>query len=302
MKRLALALCLSLALAGCGTQEDPAAAAAPKAATVAPKPSGPVEQIETQLAALRNNDLAALMKASIPKDKLAEMRADYEQTRAEPITEEDRKQFDESIGKLLAEGGVDQMMTELEPKLAEMKPQLPMIVGMGVMMAQQGVQQSTELSEAQKAQMGQMLTGLQTWAMQTDFADPARLRRALEAMKDGLAQSGIQRIEDLNARDFEQMLSQFGPVVGGVKGALSAYDLDVNAMLASIKPTLIAMEGDLARLKIDYTMFGTPLSLETELTRKDGYWYSKEALSQLERETAGEPAAESEPEDAATSE
>lgn len=300
MKRLALALCLSLALVGCGQQEDPAAA--PKAASVAPAPSGPVEQVEAQLAALRNNDLAGLMKAMVPQAQFAEMRADYEQTRAEAITEEDRKQFDESIGKLIAEGGVDRMMAELEPKLVEMKPQLPMVIGMGMMMAQQSLQESTELSEAQKAQMSQMMTGLQTWAMQTDFADPARLRRALEALKAGIEQSGVQRIEDLNALSFEQMLSQFGPVLGGVKGALSAYDLDVNAMLASVKPSLITMEGDVARLKIDYTMFGTPLSLETELTRKDGHWYSKEALAKLERDSAGDPAEEGEQEAASASE
>lgn len=281
MKRLALALCLSLALAGCGQQEDPAAAA-PKAAAVAPKPSGPVEQIEQQLAALRNNDLGALFSAMVPKDKLAEMRAGYEEARAEAITEEDRKQFDEGFGKLLADGGVDSMMAELEPKLAEMKPQLPMIVGMGVMMAQQGVQQSTELTDTQKAQMNQMLTGLQSWAMQTDFADPARLRSALEALKGGIEQSGIKRIEDLKALDFEQMLSKAGPALGGVKGALAAYDLDINAMLASVKPSLVSMEGDIAKVKIDYTMFGTPLSMETELTRQDGFWYSKDALAQLE--------------------
>jgi hypothetical protein len=163
-----------------------------------------------------------------------------------------------------------------------MKPQLPMIVGMGVMMAQQSVQQSTELTEVQKTQMGQMLTGLQSWAMQTDFADPARLRRALEALKAGIEQSGVTSVDALKALEYEQMLSKAGPVLGGVKNALAAYDLDINAMLASVKPTLISMEGDLAKLKIDYTMFGTPLSMETELTRKDGYWYSKDALAQLE--------------------
>lgn len=283
MKRVALALCLSLALAACGKQEDTAASVAtPKAATVAPQPSGPVEQLEQQLSALRNNDLAALLNSALPKDKLAEMRSDFEKARAEAITDEDRKQFDESIGKLIAAGGVDSMMAELEPKLAEMKPQLPMIVGMGVMMAQQGVQQSTDLNDTQKAQMSQMLTGLQSWAMQTDFADPARLRRALEALKAGVEQSGIKTIEDLNALGFEQMLSKAGPVMGGVKGALSAYDLDINAMLASVKPSLVSMEGDVAKLKIDYTMFGTPLSMETELTRQDGYWYSKDALAKLE--------------------
>lgn len=33
------------------------------------------------------------------------------------------------VGKLLADGGVDQLMAEFEPKLAEMKAQLPRISG-----------------------------------------------------------------------------------------------------------------------------------------------------------------------------
>lgn len=286
MKRLALALCLSLALFGCGKEEAPAEAA--KVASVAPQPTGPVQQIEQTLAALRDNDVNALMTTAVPKDQLAEMRSEYEKARAEAITDEDRKQFDESVGKLLADGGVDSMMAEFEPKLAEMKAQLPMMVGMGMMMLQQGVQESTELDDAQKAQMNQMLTGLQSWAMSTDFADPARLRQALEALKAGVEQSGIKTVDDLNALSYEQMLTKAGPVLGGVKGALSAYGLDFNAVLASVKPSLISQEGDVAKVKIDYTLFNTPLSMETELTQKDGFWYSKDALAQLEAEDTAE--------------
>jgi hypothetical protein len=289
MKRLALALCLSLALFGCGKEEAPAAAA--KVAAAAPQPTGPVQQIEQSLAALRDNDVGALIAAAVPKDQLAEMRAEYDKARAEPITDEDRKQFDDSVGKLLSDGGVDSMMAEFEPKLAEMKAQMPMLIGMGMMVMQQGVQESTELSEAQKAQMGQMLTGLQQWAMGTDFADPARLRQALEALKAGVAESGIKSVDDLNALSYEQMLAKAGPVLGGVKSALSAYGLDVNAVLASVKPSLISMEGDAAKVKIDYTLFNTPLSMETELTRKDGFWYSKDALAQLEAEKNGDTGA-----------
>lgn len=285
MKRLALALCLSLALFGCGKEEAPADAA--KVAAAAPQPNGPVQQIEQSLAALRNNDLRALMGIALPKEQLAELRAEYEKARAEAITEEDRKQFEDSVGKLLADGGIDSMMAELEPKLAEMKAQLPMIIGIGMMAMQQGVQASTEFSEAQKAQMGQMLSGLQSWAMSTDFADPARLRQALEALKAGVEQSGIRSVDDLNALNYEQMLAKAGPVLGGVKGALSAYGLDVNAVLASVKPSLVSQEGDVARVKIDYTLFNTPLSMETELTRKDGFWYSKDALAQLEAQKNG---------------
>jgi hypothetical protein len=124
--------------------------------------------------------------------------------------------------------------------------------------------------------------------MGTDFADPARLRTALGALKAGVEESGIKSVDDLNALSFEQMLAKSGPVLGGVKGALSAYGLDVNAVLATVKPSLVSMEGDVAKLKVDYTLFGTPLSMDTELTRKDGFWYSKDALAQLEAESTAE--------------
>ncbi len=281
-----IALSLSAALlAGCGEKETTATApAAPVAEKAVVADAASV--MNEQIAAFKANNLKAMLEATLPAKDLEEMKAEWEKKRAEPITEEDKKQFADSWGKITAADGVDQIMKELEPQLAEMKPQMAGMMAMMQGMATMSIQQSTEFTDAQKAQATQFMNGLGGWLTKTDFTDPALTRSALTALAESLRATGVTTLEEINAKSFDEVLVLAGQVLGGVKGALGAYGLSLDDIAASMKATQVSVAGDIAKLKVDYSLFGTPLSFESEMKQQDGRWYSKDMLEQVEKVAA----------------
>ena len=81
----------------------------------------PAEQIRDLARLLRSNDLAGLIQATVPPSNYQEIRQAYELHRMQPITEKDRAEFAEGLGKLNAPDAVDRLMIEIEPKLVEPK-------------------------------------------------------------------------------------------------------------------------------------------------------------------------------------
>jgi hypothetical protein len=287
-----IALSLSAALlAGCGEDKATTPVAAPEKAAPAAPAADAASVMNEQIAAFKANDLKAMLMAAVPAKDIEEMKAEWDKKRAEPISEEESKEFADSWGKIIAADGVDQMMAEIEPKLAEMKPQMAGLMAMVQGMATMSIQQSTELTDAQKTQMTQFMTGLNSWMMKTDFTDPALARSALTALADGLRATGVTSLDQLNQKSFDDLLVLGGQVMGGVKGALGAYGLSLDEIAGSMKATQISTEGDLAKLKVEYSLFGSPLSFESEMKKQDGRWYSKDMLEQVEKVAAedGEP-------------
>lgn len=278
---IALALASAL-LVGCGKDETaqttaPAEKAAMQATATA------ASALQSQVKAFRNNDLKALVTAVLPPAELARIRADWDKQRAEPITDEDRAEFAESWGKLTAPDGVDKIMAEVEPQLAEMKPQLAGMIAMGQGMATMSIAQSTDLTEPQKAQATAFMNGLSGWLGKTDFADAALLRKALTALADGMRATGITKLDDIQGLSFDQMLDKAGPAVGGVKNALGVYGFSMDAMADSVKTEVISESGDVAKIKVSYALFDSPMSFESEMKKVDGQWYGKDMLEQIEK-------------------
>jgi hypothetical protein len=54
---------------------------------------------------------------------------------------------------------------------------------------------------------------------------------------------------------------------------------------------VLSNDGKTARVKVDYTLLDTPLSMETEMVAIDGRWYGKEAIEQVEKDRAEAAAA-----------
>jgi hypothetical protein len=161
---------------------------------------------------------------------------------------------------------------------------------MGQGMATMSIQQSTELSDQQKTQATQFMNGLSGWLGKTDFADPALMRTALTALAEGLRATGITKLDDIKALSFDEMLVKAGPAVGGVKNALAAYGFSLDAIADSVKTEVVSETGDVAKLKVTYALFDSPLSFESEMKKVDGKWYGKDMLEQIEKSKAEEAA------------
>ena len=300
---VAVALASAL-LVGCGKDEaTQTAAPAEKAAMQAVAPAATAATaMDAQIKAFRSNDLKALLEAALPAAEIERMRSEWDKNRAEPITEEDRAEFADSWGKITAADGVDKIMAEMEPQLAQLKPQLAGMIAMGQGMATMTIAESTDLTDAQKAQATAFMNGLSGWLTKTDFADAALMRKSLTALADGLRATGITKLDDIKALSFDEMLAKFGPAVGGIKNALAAYGFSLDAIADSVKTEVVSETGDSAKLKVSYALFDAPMSFESEMQKVDGKWYGKDMLAQLEKAKTEEAAQVAEGDDAADAE
>lgn len=284
---IAVALATAL-LAGCGKDEATPTAGAPaeKAAMQALAPVTAASTVDAQVKAFRNNDLKALLEAALPAAEIERMRSEWDKNRQQDISEEERAEFAENWGKLTAPDGVDKIMAEIEPQLAQMKPQMAGMIAMVQGGAQMSIAQSTDLTEAQKAQATAFVQGLSGWLNKTDFTDPALMRSSLTALADGMRATGITRLDDLKALSFDQALEKGGIALGGLKNAFAAYGFSLDAIADSVKTEVVSEAGDNAKLKVSYALFDSPMSFESEMTRVDGKWYGKDMLASLEKAKA----------------
>ncbi len=289
---IALALAGAL-LAGCDKKEEAPVAGEPgKTAVVVPVNAGAAEAVQAQIQAFANNDFKTLLNSALPPKEIERMRTEWDEQRKEPITEEQRKEFAESWGKITAPDGVETIMKDLEPQMLELKPQLPGMIAMVQGMGTMSIQQSTELTPEQKVQATQFMNGLGGWLSKTDFSDPALMRTALNALAEGLRATGIKSLDELNALTFDQALEKAGPAFQGVKNALAAYGFSLDQMAKSVKTELLSETGDTAKIKVTYSLFDAPQTFESELKKVDGRWYGKDVLEQVEKAAAEKLAAD----------
>ena len=283
-----IALIAALAAAGFGCDQQPAATApAVSAPPAAAATATPEASVTVAVKALRDNNLAALFAASLPPGEYAKFKADWNKDmNSEPVTEEDRKQFTETMTKLTAPGAEDKMFAEIKPQLDEFdkqQAQLPMMIAMGQGFAQSAIQQNKDLSDAQKQQVSQLLDATAKWAQTTKFTDAALVKSAIAVVCKTARDLNLKSVDEARALSYEQGMQKAGIVLGGVKQVLAVYGLNMDKALDSVKVQTVGATGDTAKVKISYTAFDTPFSTESDLVRVDGRWYGKDAIEKWKK-------------------
>jgi hypothetical protein len=286
--RLLSALLLFLLLAACGKDNG--------AAAVAASTTSPDAAVMASVKLLKAGDFNALAQAALPP-------ADYQQLQKKwsekgfgdkDITDEDRQKFNEQMAKLTAPGAEDAMFKEMQPSLAEFnskyKAQLPMYVGMGQTMAGTAIDQSKTLDAAQKQQAKDVLAALAQWVQTTDWADQDKARQAIAVVCDTARKLDLKTLDQASALSFEQAMQKYGQVWAAARKIFALYGFDVDATLDSINAKTVSNDGTHAVVATSYTLFGKPMTSQTQLVQRDGRWYNKNMLESFEKDLA-EPAA-----------
>jgi hypothetical protein len=290
LRILSLAV-MSLVCAGSINAASVSSARSVQQAVVALAPS-PAVQFNQTVQMLRNNDLLGLMKTTMSATDYQKTVADYEADRKKPITADDRKKFAEGMGKLTGQNAVNDFMKEMEPKLAEMKPQLAGMIPMFSGMALMGVQNNKDITPVEKTQMTTLINNATAWAQKTDFTDPAKLRHAMTILSNAVKGVGINSPEQVKALSFEQLMAKMGPVMGATKQAVAVYGLSMDDTLNSLKIKSVTQNGNTAKLKISYSLFGAVSESDMEMVLMDGRWVNKSVAEKVKE--AAKPAEKSE--------
>jgi hypothetical protein len=281
--------------AGCNNPPPPQNAAAPAAAPApAAVANAPEATILASVKALRANDVAALLANALPPAELAKFKADFTRDmNKDPVTDEDRRKFSEEMAKLTAPGAEDKLFAEVEPSLKQFEQQsaqqMPMLIAMGQGFVQSTVQQSKELDEQQKQQTLALVDATAKWAQTAKFTDAALAKQAIGVVCNTARALNLKTIDEARALNYDQAMQKAGVILGGVKQVLALYGLSMDNALDSVKAQTVSTTGDAAKVKVTYTAFGQPFTTESDLTKVDGKWYSKQAVehwNKAQHETA----------------
>ncbi len=295
LKRVALLAVLATAgVVGC-SQQNPSSPAAVAVAT-----STPEGTINASVKALRDNNVGALFEITLPQSEVAKMKADWtKEMNKDPVTDEDRKQFADTMTKLTAPDAEAKLYAQIEPQLkdfdAKSAQQIPMMVAMGRGFAQSSIQQSKELTDAQKQQATQLLDAVAAWAQTTKFTDPTLVKNAIAAMCKTARDLNLKTIDEARALTYDQGMQKAGIILGGVKQILLVYGLNADKSLDSVKVDPAVVTGDTAKVKVSYTAFDQPFSTDSDLVKVDNKWYSKQAIDQWNKRQQEQAAVATQP-------
>lgn len=289
MKRfaaLALASFTALALVAC--QKDEPAGTTPKAAAAAT--ANPADAITATAQKLKSNDVLGVIQLSVPPQYFDKMKAEWKaELNKEPITEEDRLEFQAMMAKLTAADAEAALMAEAEPELAkfetEMAAQMPLMVGMGQGFVMQAIQSNETMTAAQKKQAGDVVGAVAAWLQGVQFADRALAKQAIGHAVSAAREINLKTLDEARALEFEAAMQKAGIAFKGVKDVLAVYGLELDKAFDSVKASVVSETGDAAVVKVDYMVFNQPLSFESPMVRIDGRWYGKDTVEQLEKGT-----------------
>lgn len=290
-----VAFLAALAAAGLGcSQQNSSAPTTP--AAVAAATSSPDGTITAAVKAVRENNIGALFEITLPAPELAKMKADWsKEMNKDPVTDEDRKQFADTMTKLTAPDAEAKLYTQIEPQLKEFDAksaqQMPMMIAMGRGFAQSAIAQSKDLTDPQKQQAQQLLDAVGNWAQTTKFTDPTLVKGAIAAICKTARDLNLKTIDEARALTYDQGMQKAGIIVGGVKQVLLAYGLNVDKALDSVKVGTPVVTGDTATVKVSYVAFDQPFATDSDLVKMDGKWYSKQAIDQYNKRKQEQAAA-----------
>ena len=281
--RFGLILSVAALAVGCNNPQPPAQTAAPAAAAAAA--AGPDVAVMASVKALRSNDVGALLANALPPGELAKLKTDWnKEMNKEPVNDEERRHFAEQMAKLTAPGAEDKLMAELEPNLKQFEQQsaqqMPMMIAMGQGFIQSAIQQNKDLTDPQKQQTVALIDATAKWAQTAKFTDRTLAKQAIGVVCKTARDLNLKTVDDVRALNYDQAMQKAGIAVGGMKALFAVYGLSMDKALDSVKVDTVSTTGDAAKVKVSYTAFDQPFTTESDLTRIDGKWYSKQAVEQ----------------------
>jgi Skp family chaperone for outer membrane proteins len=248
------------------------------------------DQPTAVLNALKQNDFAGLLEATESDKDLAEiakqwneqaerqrkLQAKWASEQQDPAQAELALRVNEEQAQLWAKlqhaEGVDALVDEFQPKVAEAVSQhlLTFNLGFGAMLTEISRDQNLTAAEAQ--QLTQLMIAVQNWTARVDFADRERLRRALTAVSHLVRQTKAKSFDETQTLPFEEAVVHGDAMLATVKKVLAAYDVDVDQILNSVRFSEFDVVGDRATLHATATVFGVDLSHDFKMRYYGDEW------------------------------
>lgn len=244
----------------------------------------PEAAVQDQVKYLQAADFAGFWKHALPPADYATLRADWPRQHgtSEPPSAQDRADFNAKLKEFTEPGAEDKLYAEAKPKLARLQQQyndqLPVMIGIMQGIARTAIDQTRGMTATQKQQTNDVLDVIVPWAQQVNWFDQAKAKQAIGLLVVTARKLDLKDADQLYGMDFATAMQKYSVGFVGAKDVLALYGLSVDQMLASAKVTLLESANGHARVKVDYTLLGKPLSTEATLVQEGGRWYSEDLL------------------------
>jgi hypothetical protein len=195
------------------------------------------------------------------------------------------------VAKFTAPDAEDKLFAEIQPKLAQMGPQIPMMVAMMSGMAGQSIAQSPKMSPAAKTQANAVLTAITKWATTAPLSDPEKAKQAIKVVVGTARDLKLTTLDAMQKLSFSDAMQKVGIAAGGLRKTLSVYGFDTDKMLDSVKAEKKSESGDTAVVTVSYSLLDTPVTADVDMVKRDGRWYSADLVKSVE-DSLAKPAVE----------
>lgn len=269
---------LLLALAACNRGTPPADGS----------PGSPVAAVRQLVDDLRRDDLAAYAHHAVPAPLHARLETAWAEGRTLwPLTELPLDQkFQGFLGALAAPRSEEVLLAAYRRQFAGADTEIRTAATTLGLFTTQYVANEAAYSEAERDHYRQLVAALAHWGQGAPLGDPARARRVIPQITLAARATGLGGPDGLRQAGMERSLQRLGPFFVRLERALASYGLDFDAALAGMRIALAEQTGDLARVRLQYTLAGQPIDAFVLLERHEGRWYLRDLLRRAQAEAA----------------
>ena len=251
-------------------------------------PGDPVAAVKGLAEALHDNDLVRYWRLTLPPalQKAVQARWKARLATAPPPTEQQEKDYARMMARLTAPDAEAKLYRSLDPKLKKLETEIgsqwPMMQTTAGIFIKGIIQANDKLSPAEKEHAKAVGIAVLDWAQPAVITDRARARQAITVMTETARELDLPTLAQARALELIPALEKFDIALKGGKKLGLIYGVDVDAALANVDVKLVAASGDSATTEVSYPLLGRTVSFQMELLRRDGRWYSADAVRDAE--------------------
>jgi hypothetical protein len=268
-----------------------------QAATDATANATPAKTVLTTVQLLKSGQFDPLMQHVLPPAAYQQMRADWQKQHDKigKISDADRRKFAKNMAQLTAPDAEQKIWAQVKPQLEKMDKQyqarMPMMIGFGQIALSTQISNSKQLTPDQKKQANDLVSTLGTWAQNTHWTDPAKVKQAIGVVTGTARKLDLKTLDQAVALPYAKAMQKYGVAWNGVKQMLDIYGLSLDKTLDSFSAKTLSSTADDARVQVAYTLLDKPQQLTVHMVKKDGRWYDKDLLDHWQKMQQREQAA-----------
>ncbi|MCC4598306.1 hypothetical protein NRY95_00915 [Xanthomonas campestris pv. phormiicola] len=285
-------LLAALALSGCkrSPAELPGASAEPAAA------------VRELAHTLQRNDLAGYARAAVPPAYYQRLQQAWSEDRSRwPLTQLPlAERLPEVLDTLSAADAERQLQRAFDAQFGGQTASLRQAAHSLGLFGVQYLRNQGDYTPQQRGHYVQLVQALSGWAEHAPLAERKRAQAAIAQLSTAARRTGLRSDADLHGLGMEQSLQRLGPFLGELKTVLAGYGLDLDASARELRTGLVSQQGDQAVVRIQYPLGSAQIDTTAVLVRRQGHWYLRETLHEVDMVLAAAAAPLTAPAETAT--